>query len=600
MKKIYSLLLLLSMLSLGLVSCDDSDDVVKSPLDTPSVENDATKVSSLSFNWKQVAGATQYAYELYDADGDLVSGGVTTATSAIITGLKSNTAYTLKVWAYAAIDGDKSTSPIATLTATTAAVVTLDAPVPEAACVNGSVTISWPEVANASSYHYSYTVDGEEIEGDVETNSVTLKGLAVGEYTINIYSVSDDEAFADSEVYSLTFKRAKSELWRKTGTYTSYGLSKSFDATIVSYDDGSYTIESPIGVEGYSISFATLSDSKEITAVDPYSTDSYNYSYYYVSSEYYLAIYTAGGYSEFTGDKSSGEVWFYSYTYDTSNILIGEGGYDDFVWGSSSSSLTLDDIVGTYSAVSNGWYYDSYSSVPDWVEVKDQDNEVTITANSDGTVNIYNFYGWEDNFTGKVDFSARTITVPASTWATFYTFADASSEDKAVVATINDDNTITFSNFGAWYSNFSYIYEGSTCVMTKKVKALTIDDLVGTYDAKVSGSDLFSGNWTEQTVDRTDEVTISANEDGTVTISNFYDWGSDFTGVVDIENRTITVEACEWGYYVFAATASSSTAVVATVGNDGAITFSDFTAWYGTISYILDGTTCVMTKKATE
>lgn len=598
MKKIYSLLLLLAMLSLGLVACDDSDDVVKSPLDTPSVENDATKVSSLSFNWKQVAGATQYAYELYDADGNLVAGGVTTATSAIITGLKANTAYTLKVWAYAAIDGDKSTSPIATITATTAAVVTLDAPVPEAACVNGSITISWPEVENASSYHYSYTVDGKEIEGDTETNSVTLKGLAVGEYTINIYSVSDDEAFANSEVYSLTFKRAKSELWRKAGTYTSVGLAKSFEAVIVSYDDGSYTIESPIGVDGYSISFATLSDSKEITAVDPYSTDSYNYSYYYVSSEYYLAIYTAGGYSEFSGDKSSGEVWFYSYTYDTSGVQVGEGGYDDFTWGSSSESLTLNDLVGTYTGLSNGWYWSS-----DWVAVANQEDEVTITANSDGTVNIYNIFGWEDTFTATVDLSARTITVPSSTvWATYYTFADASSVDKDVVATINDDNTITFSNFSAWYNGSAWIAENATCVLTKKAKSITLDDIVGTYDAMVSGSDQFTDDWSVQTVERTDEVTISANTDGTVTISNFYDWGYDFTGVVDLEKKTITIEACEWGYYTFASTASSSTAVVATIGDDGSITFSDFTAWYVAYGsyFILDGTTCVMTKKASE
>ncbi len=597
MKKIYSLLLLLSMLSLGLVACDDSDEVVKSPLDTPSVENDATKVSSLSFNWKQVSGATQYAYELYDADGNLVAGGVTTATSAIITGLKPNTAYTLKVWAYAAIDGDKSTSPIATLSATTAAVVTLDQPVPEAACVNGSVTISWPEVENASSYHYSYTVDGKEIEGDTETNSVTLRGLAVGEYTISIYSVSDDEAFANSEAYSLTFKRAKSELWRKTGTYTSVGLAKSFEAVIVSYDDGSYTIESPIGVDGYSISFATLSDSKEITAVDPYSTDSGNYSYYYVSSEYYIAIYTAGGYSEFTGDKSSGDVWFYSYTYTVSDTQVGDGGCDDFTWGSSSESLTLNDIVGTYTGVSNGYFWSDGA----WEAVSAQEDEVTITANEDGTVSIYNFFGWEDTFKATVDLSARTITVPSSTvWCTWYTFADASSVDKDVVATINEDNTITFSNFSAWYNGGAYISENATCVLTKQAKALTLDDIVGTYDAKVSGSDQFSSDWSTQTIDRTDEVTISANEDGTITINNFYDWDSDFTGVVDLENKTITVEACEWGYYTFAATTSSSTAVVATIGDDGTITFSDFTAWYSGSYYISEGTTCVMTKKVSE
>ncbi len=595
MKKIYCLALLLSAMSLGFVACDDDDDdVVKTPLESPSVENDGVKVSSLSFNWQQVAGATQYAYELYDASGDLVTGGVTTATSVIIPSLQPNTEYTLKVWAYAAIESDKSTSPIATLKATTAAVTALGAPVPTASTANGSIAISWPEVENAQSYKYSYVVDGETIEGETETNSITISGLAVGEYTIEIYSVSGDEAFSDSEKITLTFQRAKAEVWRKTGTYKSFALDKSFEADIVYYDDMSYTIEAPIGVAGYSISFATLSGSTEISAVDPYTTYG-DYSYFSYSEEYSVAIYTISGYSSFSGDKSSGEVKFYAYLYDKDYNQIGEGGSDDFVWG-STSSFSIDDIVGTYDATNSGWFWGG----SEW-EALNASAVMTITKNDDGTITISNFLDWGADVVATVDLDERTITIPVCEFS-YYTLADASSEEKAVVATINDDNTITISNYSAWYSGSSYIYSGAETIMTKQVKKLSVDDLVGTYSAAVKGSDYFSSDWSQQTVDRTDEMTIAKVDDATITISNFYNWGENFTAAVDLDARTITIEPAAWAtYYTFAATASSATAVVATIADDGTITFADFTAWYGSSTYIDAGTTVVMTKQeATE
>ena len=153
MKKIYSILFLLIAVSLGFSSCSD-DDVVKTQLEAPAISSDITKATSLSFNWQPVAGATQYAYELYDANDNRVLGDMTSGTTLIATGLEPTTTYTLKVWAYAALTGDKSTSPIATLTATTTAQTPLANPVPSASSANGGVTITWPEVENATGYSY--------------------------------------------------------------------------------------------------------------------------------------------------------------------------------------------------------------------------------------------------------------------------------------------------------------------------------------------------------------------------------------------------------------------------------------------------------------
>ena len=462
MKKIYYILLLAVVACMSLVSCD-CDDAEKTPLDTPAITAGETKVSSLAFSWQAVNGATQYAYELYDASDNLVLGDVTTTTSVIATGLNPNSTYTLKVWAYAAVTGDKTTSPIATITSTTDPTIQLGSPVPEASSANGGITISWPAVEHATSYLYSYEdADGETIEGETETNSVILTNLAIGEYTITITATSEDETYTNSEPISLTFQRTKAEIWRKTGTYTSAALNESFSADIVAYDDGSYAIETPYGEKGYEIGF-TVPEGK--TEISPLATGSGGYYSFWVNSQYYVSIYTSNECSQFEGDKKQGEVWFWTYLYDANgNIIDNNGGYDDFTWGGESSSITIDDICGTYDAEVSCYDYFNWTS---WSPISRTD-EVTISDNGDGTVKIYNFYNWADDFIGKVDLEARTITVEPCTWSSYYTFADAEDETKAVIATINEDNSITFSNFGCWYDNSSYIYTGSNCIMTKK------------------------------------------------------------------------------------------------------------------------------------
>lgn len=332
-RKMGLLLMAALLLTTAFTACS-SDDVVKTQLETPTVVEGDKTVSSLAFNWQAVSGATQYAYELYGADGKVVLGDVTSATSIITTGLQPNSTYTLKVWAYSAVGSDKTASPIATLTATTNAKVPLGNPVPEAKAANGGVTISWPEVEHATSYRYSYVdADGNTVEGETETNSVTLTDLPIGEYTIMIVATSTDEAYSDSAPIQLTFQRTKAESWRRSGTYTSAGTGVSYPATLVAYDDGSYTIESPFGEEGYSISFTVDADSKEIsiTGVTP---DQYGYYPIYVSSQNYVTLYTSGGYSEFNGDEYEGEVRFGAYTYDNDGNQIGGWGYDDFTWSS--------------------------------------------------------------------------------------------------------------------------------------------------------------------------------------------------------------------------------------------------------------------------
>lgn len=106
-------------------------------------------------------------------------------------------------------------------------------------------------------------------------------------------------------------------------------------------------------------------------------------------------------------------------------------------------------------------------------------------------------------------------------------------------------------------------------------KAITVDDLVGSYVENTSGQDYW--NWTSW-VDftQTANVTISKVDENTVTVYNLYNWGTELTGTVDLTAMTITLQSQAFGYYVFcgypwdeSGAYSSENPVVATISDDG-------------------------------
>lgn len=472
MKKIFSFLAIAAVAVLGLASCSSDDEVVKTPLTAPTLNAEATTVSSLAFTWSAVDGATQYAYELYNPAGTVVIGGITSTTSVLATGLADNTTYTLKVWAYAAVKGDKGTSPTAEITATTNQIVPLANPDPTTDGGEGSITITWPAVEHAASYTYSYTTpDGQTVTGSTTASSVTLRGLQTGDYTFYVTAVSAEEAYSDSQPMAVKFHfDSKTELWRQTGKYYSANLGKYFDADIVAYDDGTYTIEAPYGEEGYSISFTVNDTDGSISITSAYGSNS-GYDWCHVSKQYDISAYTTtygtSNYSSFEGGKAGGEVWFFTYLYDNNTgDYVGDYGYDDFTWeGEKEGVTTVDDLVGTYTSTTTGGDY--FTS--DWsYQDVNFTNDVTITKTGDNTVSIYNIYNWGETFTATVDITAQTITIQPSTWNTWYTFADVSAATAPVVGTINTDGSITFQNFTAWYGSYYYIYDGIRSDLVKK------------------------------------------------------------------------------------------------------------------------------------
>ena len=349
-KELYRIFLMMTAILLGFASCSDDDEVAKTPLPPTSISEGAKTVSTLAFSWTPVNDATQYAYELKDEAGSVVLGGTTNTTSILATGLKVHTTYTLSVWAYAALTGDKTTSPIATLTATTNDVVQLGTPQAEASESNGIVTISWPAIDNAE-YYYVY-VDVEESQiGNIElatitsTNSIPLSNLKLGDHTVYVFAMTDDENYSLSEGFALTFTKTKAELWRTDASYYSEGTGLTFPVQIVGYEDGSYAIDGIYGseekIEFYVDSENVIDGIPEVAFTNAYKENPPYY--YFYAGNYTICIYYQQGSGNSgweNGNRSKGEVWFFAYIYDAEGTYLG-GGYEDITWDTGEASTTI-------------------------------------------------------------------------------------------------------------------------------------------------------------------------------------------------------------------------------------------------------------------
>lgn len=438
----------------ALASCKEEEEPELTPVGTPAAALYSSTVSSLTFYWDKIEHASQYAYELYGPDEELVNGGVTSAVTASFSRLKDNTTYTLKVWAYSAYGSEYDKSEVVTITATTPAIVKLNAPVLsiEQATEADPATISWEAVKDAEYYRYSYyntETPDDAVTGTTEETGLTLD-LKTGTYKFCLSSCNDAEAFSESDqaTISLTFvKPEKFLLWSRKGTFSDGG-DGSWDATLEAYTDSSYVLKSWYGAEGYDLEFTVNKDST--INVTNYYADKYP-DYIYVATgtdagDGWAQLYTSDGYSNFNGNRCSGMVWFYNYI--TSQ-------YATFRWTTDSF---IDGIVGTYRQKTTG---QEAFNTGEW-QAMDATNLVTIAKVDDSTVTVTGIVQEANSvLTATVDSDAKTLYfAPQADWLQWYTFCKESDINTGVTATYAD-GAFTLSGWTAYYGG-DYIYDAVT------------------------------------------------------------------------------------------------------------------------------------------
>lgn len=242
----------------AMTGCSDDDSVT--PLDKSDMIVDDATYSSLTFRWGKVDGARQYSYQFAKSGSStILETGLTKDNHITFTGLDHDTEYTLTVLAYAAVNSDHTTSEPIVLSARTTDLTTLESPQPAWSREANTVIVQWQAVDGARDYSYTLTdADGNEIDsGSTYDTSVNFTQFATGQYTFSLVAQTTQEGYRNSAPaqISIDFTREREELWRTAGKYTSALLNDTWDATLVAYDDNSYTLLSWYGTDGYNLEF---------------------------------------------------------------------------------------------------------------------------------------------------------------------------------------------------------------------------------------------------------------------------------------------------------------------------------------------------------
>ena len=548
-------------------SCSDDDDTLNGKLDKTNAEVLSQSVSSLSFTWKAIKNASQYAYELSDPDKNLVENGVTTDLAASFTNLQPNTTYQLKVWAYGAYGSGYETSEPIYLTATTPAVVKLGMPEVKVVTSGATTTASWKSVEHAKKYEYYVKLkDSDKVleSGTVTDTEVALYGL-VGEYELGVKSLSTSEAYSDSEYDKVEFKVEKREVWRTVGTFND-GAGHTWKATIVAYSNDSYTILKWYGVEGYDLEFSVTS-AGNVAVTNAYKDDG---SWYYVRTDatHHLTI-NHTYHSSFSGNSTSGKMMIYN------------GKDITFTWPVPVTESWRAE--GTCSIQSYNW-------------------KATLVSYSDGSYKLLKWYGndgYDLAFSVGSDGKPTFLNAVKEEVGWYYVKTAANSQlglYPALQSTFSGNkNSGSFSFYSTYSEPFKFSWGGTT--------QQTVDALVGTYSHVSKGYEKLTDgyNWTQ--FNNTSDVTITKVDDKTIQLSGFFvgfdQMGSGvLKGTVDFSAKTVTFAPQVVSRdMTFCTYKSITTSVVAKFTDAGVISFTNWGLIYQNFDFVYTGAQTTLTKK---
>ena len=561
-------ILLLAAACMGIFSsCSDDDDTLNGKLDKTNAEVLSQSVSSLSFTWKAIKNASQYAYELSDPDENLVESGVTTDLAASFTNLQPNTTYQLKVWAYGAYGSGYETSEPIYLTATTPAIVQLGTPKVTVVTSGANTTASWKSVEHAKKYEYYVKLKGADKvleSGTVTDTEVALYGL-VGEYELGVKSISTSEAYSDSEYDKVEFKVEKREVWRTVGTFDD-GAGNTWKATIVAYSNDSYKILKWYGNDGYDFEFSVTS-AGNVAITNAYKDDG---SWYYVNTDatHHLTIHHTY-HSSFSGNSTSGKMMIYN------------GKDITFTWPVAVTESWRAE--GTCSIQSYNW-------------------KATLVSYSDGSYKLLKWYGNEGyDLAFSVGSDGKPTFLNAVKVENGWYYIKVAENSQlglypAYQSTFSGDKNSGSLSFYSTYSEpFKFSWGGTT--------QQTVDALVGTYSHVSKGYEKLTDgyNWTQ--FNNTSDVTITKVDDKTIQLSGFFvgfdQMGSGvLKGTVDFSAKTITFAPQVVSRdMTFCTYKSITTPVVATFTDAGVISFTNWGLIYSNFDFVYTGAQTTLTKK---
>jgi hypothetical protein len=314
--------------------------------------------NSLTFSWQGVANAGSYSYVLKDASGATIKTGTTTSTSINFSGLEANSTYTLEVTAISSDTSAYKDSGTLTLTGTTTAPQPVALATPKvSAQVAARTVVTWDAVDKAEAYIVSYEKNGTAVADTTTATSANVDFLPLNTaVTISVVAINEsDELSLDSEAGTTSVTRTRSETGRTVGVWDGTDTK----VNVVSYNDGSYTLEGWYGVAGYDLTYFYDADNDWIVT-DSWLEGGWNWAATGVDENGLWFATTYTGWSSAYGDMNEGGVWFYAFI-DGQYVLY-------YVYwpapadeqGEDLGELVKENAVFYYSAKLSEFYADLY------------------------------------------------------------------------------------------------------------------------------------------------------------------------------------------------------------------------------------------------
>lgn len=414
-----------------------------------------------------------------------------------------------------------------------------------------SLTFEWDEVENVSQYVYELRdPDGELIAGDVtQKTRIVFTGLQ------------------PSTTYTL-------DVWAYAAVGSGYKGSKVASLTGTTADIVPLQMSTPaVSVNG-------------TTAIITWDAVEYaaSYTYSYINDG-----------EEVSGTTTSTSLTLSKLPVNTYRVSITAVPDESDEAHSVSPAISVDFTIAEVVEV-------LYGDVVANITMGTYNWTAYITAYSNGTYSIANWYGYGANMEFTID-DNNNVSFPDYYYDGYWYYIpyDETAPDYYVyisdVAFTRNGNTCTLSFTDSGY--------GSSTI-TWVAPGISIDDLVGNYSEDSQGYDSYLYNSYWGTSDNSfhltasdpyaDAVVVSKIDDSTIGVTNLY-WGTEtLVGTVDLEARTITFATGQtWhDWYLFADENDSSAPVVATFDENGVITIDGWGAWYGGYTYCW-GTHTVLT-----
>lgn len=296
-----------------------------------------------------------------------------------------------------------------------------------------------------------------------EYNGIITATIAAEIATVNgkIDALSQDINDLKSRVSSLEDRVSSLEKllgickWSVEGTVDD-GAGKTWNVTLIAWNDGTYTIKDWYNIKGYDFDFIANEDGS--ISVTNYYADYYPELWVETGDDVdngWVHVYN-GAWSSFKGNQESGELWFYSYR---------TSGYYELTW-VVPQSVTVDELVGTYAQNNTYQFYSSGA----WGDYSSE-NDITITKVDDNTVAIVGFmYSAEEGgqtINATVDAENGILTIEPQMIDQWYKLAGQGAETEAVKVSYTGNGTLVFGKWSAWYGG--YVYGNSIdTVLTKK------------------------------------------------------------------------------------------------------------------------------------